>query len=59
MKQEELVTKSDVSNLVNTSDLNTNIATFATKAELKAEQDKIVRQKTFNLSYYLGKNVFW
>ena len=58
MKQEELVTKSDVSNLVNTSDLNTNIATFATKAELKAEQDKIVRQKTFNLSYYLGKNVF-
>ena len=59
MKQEELVTKSDESNLVNTSDLNTNIATFATKAELKAEQDKIVRQKTFNLSYYLGKNVFW
>ena len=59
MKQEELVTKSDVSNLVNTSDLNTNFATFATKAELIAEKDEIVRQKTFNLSYYLGKNVFW
>ena len=26
--------------------------------KLKAEQDKIVKLKTFDLSYFLGKNVF-
>ena len=32
------------------------IKTLATKAELKAEQDKIVKLKTHDLSYILGKN---
>ena len=33
--------KSDISNLTKNSDLQTNIATLATKAELKAEQNRI------------------
>ena len=37
IKQKELANKSDISNLVKNSDL------LATKAELKAKQDKIVK----------------
>ena len=37
-----LVHKSTISNLVKNSDLNITLATLATKAELKAEQEKIV-----------------
>ena len=32
------------------------IKTLATKVELKAEQDKIVKLETHDLSYFLGKN---
>ena len=32
------------------------IQKFATKAELKAEQDKTVKLETQNLNYFLGKN---
>ena len=31
---------------------------MATKVELKAEQDKIVKPQTHNLSCFLGRNVF-
>ena len=58
IKQKELVNKSHISNLVKNSDLNTNLSTLATKAELKAEQDKIVKLQTHDLSYFLGKNFF-
>ena len=34
------------------------IKTLATKAELKAEQDKIVRLETHDLSYFLKKKLF-
>ena len=44
---------------VNQSDLNTQIATLATKADIKAEQDKIIKLQTHHLSYFLNKNVFW
>ena len=41
---------------------NTNfgkkIATLAKKAELKAEQDKIVKLQAFRSSYFLGKSHF-
>ena len=43
IKQKELLHKSNISNLVKNSDLNTKLATLATRAELKAEQDKIVK----------------
>ena len=32
--------------------------TLATKVELKAEQDEIVKLETHDLSYLLGKNFF-
>ena len=34
------------------------IKILATKTELKAEQDKIVKLQTYDLSYFLGKNFF-
>ena len=41
---------------------NTNfgkkIATLAKKAELKAEQDEIVKLQAFRSSYFLGKSHF-
>ena len=43
IKQKELVNNSDVSNHIKISELNTKLATLATKAKLKAEQDKIVK----------------
>ena len=40
IKEKRLVNKSDFFNLVKQSDLNTKLATLATKAELKAEKIK-------------------
>ena len=31
---------------------------MAVKPELKAEQNKIVKLKTYDLTYFLGKNIF-
>ena len=50
-----MVDKSDISNLVNNSDLNTKLAALSTKAELEAEQDTVVKLQTHNLSDVLGK----
>ena len=36
------VDKSDIAGFINNSDFNKKLATLATKAELKAEQDKII-----------------
>ena len=38
--------------------LNTKLTTIATKAELKAEQDKIIKLQKYDLSYFLGRNSF-
>ena len=38
------------------SDLNTKLAILATKAELKAEQDKIIELEAFDSSYFHGKD---
>ena len=56
MKQKEFVNKSDISNPVKNSDLNTKLPSLATKPELKAEQDKIVKLQMHNLNYFLGKS---
>ena len=58
IKPKEFVSKSDISNLVKNSDFITKLSTLATKAELKAEQDKIVKLQTFDLSYFLSKTFF-
>ena len=34
------------------------LATLATKGELNAEQDKLIKLKTFDSSYFLGKRGF-
>ena len=55
IKEKGLFDKSSMSNLVNYSDLNTKLATLATKAELKAEEDKIVELQQFDSSYFHTK----
>ena len=50
--------KSDIFGFINDSDLHKKIKKLASKAELKAEQDKIVKLETYNLSYFLGKFFF-
>ena len=44
--------------LVKSSDLNKKIATLATKVELKAEQDKIMKLEAFDSIYVHGKMFF-
>ena len=57
IKEKGLVNKSDISNLVKKIDLNTNLTTLATKADLKTEQGKIVKLSAFRLNYFLVKNL--
>ena len=54
IKEKKLVDQSDISNLIKNSDLNTKLATLATKSQLKAEQDKIVKLQTFKSNYFCG-----
>ena len=54
-KIKELVNKSNIFRFINDSDLNKKIETLATKAELNAEQDKLVKLETYDLNYFLGK----
>ena len=58
IKQKVLVKKPDISGFTNDSDLNKKIETLAKKANWKAEQDKKVKLKIYNLSYFLGKHSF-
>ena len=58
LKRQKLDHESNISNVVKNFDLNIKVATLATKAELKAEHDKIVKLQTHDLSYFLGKNCF-
>ena len=48
----------DIADLVNNSNLNAKLALLATKADLKAEHDKIVKFQMDDLSYFRGKNFF-
>ena len=56
VKEKELVDNSDISNLVKNSNLNTELGLLAAKAELKAEQDKIVKLQAFDSSYFHTKS---
>ena len=56
VKQKELVDKSPISGFINNDDLDKKVATLATKAELKAEQEKIAKLETYDINYLLGKN---
>ena len=52
IKSKNLVDKSDIAGILNNADLDVKLSTLATKAELKAEQDKIKKLKAFDLSYF-------
>ena len=58
IKQKRLVDNSSIYNLVKKSDLRTKFETLVTKAELIAEQDKIIRFQVFDSSYFCGKSHF-
>ena len=58
IKEKGSVNKSDISHLVQNSDLNTKLTTLATKAELKTEQDKIVKLQIFDSTYFGDKSHF-
>ena len=57
IKQKELANKSDIANLVKMFYVNTKLTALATKAELKAEQDKIIKFKEFDSSDLHGKTL--
>ena len=57
MKQVKLINLI-FSNPVKKSDLNTKLATLATKTGLKAKQDEIVKLQAFHSSFFHGKNHF-
>ena len=42
-KQKQLLDKSGIAGFINNSDLNKKVAPLATKAKLKAEEDKIIK----------------
>ena len=46
--KKDLVDKSDIAGVINNFDLNKKVAILATKAELKAEKDKIVELQAFD-----------
>ena len=58
IKSKILVDKSAISGFINNADLDNKVATLATKAELKAEQDKIIKLQVFDSIYFRGKSHF-
>ena len=50
--------KSPLTEFINNADIDKKIATLATKAELKAEQDKRTKLQVFDSSYFRGKDHF-
>ena len=57
-KEKELLGKSNISNPVKNLDLIIRLKTLAAKADLKAEQDKIVKLQTHDWSYFFDKHFF-
>ena len=51
--QNKLVSKTNISNLVKISDLNTKFTTLGTNLESKTEQEKV---EAFDSSYFHGKS---
>ena len=58
IKEKELLNKSDISGFIDNSNLDKKIAALTTKAELKAEKDKIVKLQVFDSSYFRYKSHF-
>ena len=58
IRQKELVDKSAITKFPNNGDLNKKVATLAIKAELRAEQDKLINLQALDSSYFPGKSNF-
>ena len=56
IKNKKLVNESDISGFIDNSDLNKTIKKLATKAELKAEQDKIAKRQIYDSSIFIGQS---
>ena len=56
--QKKLINESDLNKKIKTSAPKEEVKTLATKAELKAEQDKIVKLKTYDLNLFIGQSYF-
>ena len=54
IKEKKLVNEPDISRFINNSDLANEIKSLATKAELKADKDKIVKLQAYDLSLFIG-----
>ena len=52
IKEKELVDKSAIAGFINNGNLNKKVATLATNAELKAEQNKIIKLQAFDSSHF-------
>ena len=53
-----MLNKSDISNFIANSELNTKLAKLVAKVEIKVEQGKRVKLQTYDLSYFPGKSIF-
>ena len=58
MIKEGLLQKKVNADLVKNTALDKKVVTLATKAESKAEQDKITKLKVLDSSYFCGKSSF-
>ena len=56
IKEKKLVNKSNISGFIGNFDLNEILEKLATKAELKLQQDKIVKLKVLDSSYFQSKS---
>ena len=56
--QKKLVIESDLNKKIKTLATKDDIKTLATKTELNAEQDKIVKLLTYDLSIFIGQSYF-
>ena len=57
-ENERLVNKSDIFEFINGSDLDDKIVTLGTKADLKAEQERIAKIQAFDSNYFWVKSHF-
>ena len=58
IKSKNLVDKSAIAGFISNAKLNKKVATLASKAELKAEKDKLIKLQAFDSSYFRGKSYF-
>ena len=59
LNQANLASENDISEFINSSDLDKKIETLASKAELKVEKDKIEKLETYDSSIFISQSYFF